>query len=91
MSEQENTKSQSYESELTTLHTEADLIARVRPSDNFQPPSDEDPIEAMKAKRIPMWLHALCFIAVLTMANQIKLPVMKGVIAVADIDCEIID
>ncbi len=85
MSEQENTKSQSYESELTTLHTEADLIARVRPSDNFQPPSDEDPIEAMKAKHIPMWLHVLCFIAVLTMANQIKLPVMKGVIAVADI------
>jgi hypothetical protein len=85
MSEQENTKSQSYENELTTLHTEADLIARVRPSDAFQPPDDEDPIEAMKAKQIPMWLHALCFIAVLTMANQIKLPVLKGVIAVADI------
>lgn len=85
MSEQENTQSQSYENELTTLHTEAELLAKVRPSANFQPPDDEDPIEIMKAKQIPVWLHILCFIAVLTMANQIKLPIMKGVIAVADI------
>ncbi len=85
MSEQENTKSQSYENELTTLHTEADLIARVRPSDAFQPPDDDDDLAAMKARQIPIWLNILCFIAVLTMANQIKLPIMKGVIAVADI------
>ena len=85
MSEQENAKSQSYETELTTLHTEAELLARVRPSDNFQPPSDIDPLEEEKEQRIPIWLHVLCFIAVLTMANQVKLPVMNGVIALADI------
>ena len=85
MSEQENAKSQSYETELTTLHTEAELLARVRPSDSFQPPSDEEPGEAEKAKRIPLWLNVLCFVAVLTMANQIKLPVLKGVVALADI------
>ena len=73
------------ESEIITLHTESELLAKVRPSDNFQPPSDIDPLEEEKKKRIPMWLHVLCFIAVLTMANQVKLPVMGGVIALADI------
>ncbi len=85
MSEQENAQNQSYEKELTTLHTEAELLAKVRPSDSFQPPDDEDPIEYEKANRIPLWLHILCFIAVLTMANQIKLPVQNGAIALADI------
>ena len=74
------------ESELTTLHTEADLLKTIsRPSDSFQPPDDEDPIEAEKARRIPIWLNVLCFIAVLTMANQVKLPIKGGVIALADI------
>ena len=38
-----------------------------------QPPSYEDPIEEEKAREVPIWLCVLCFITVLTMANQIKL------------------
>ena len=78
-------QNKSYEKELTTLHTEADLLERIRPSDAFQPPPDDDSLEAMKARQIPLWLNFICFVAVLTMANQVKLPVMKGVIALADI------
>ena len=87
------------ESELTTLHTEADLIKTIsRPSDSFQPPSDDDPMDSVRAKQVPMWLNVICFIAVIAMANQIKLPVpenianalhasslAKGLISLADI------
>ncbi|MBP5671939.1 MAG: hypothetical protein J6X49_06080 [Victivallales bacterium] len=74
------------EGDLTTLHTEADLIAQIsRPSDNFQPPDDEDPLEAEKARQVPLWLNIICFIAILTMAGQIKLPILGGFLAIADL------
>ena len=100
LKETEGKQTEINEKELSTLHTEADLIATIssRPSDNFQPPLDEETLENERAQQIPIWLNIICFIAVLTMFNQIKLslpegfanaihmaPLAQGIISLADI------
>ncbi len=64
--------------ELMAISSEEGVLAALKPQ-----PGEADPIvelsEAGEKPKLPCWLTTICFVALLTMATQIKLPVPESI------------